>query len=543
MKLDTNYLHLLIIIVVVGAIYFNNCIKTKEFRQAHINTNKNNYNNAHIYEGFALNSRLNIKPPSESLYKKGVTRYNQIHGNPLIIKDEKHIKLVNQTPNTKERNLSKLYLDSNLKGAKLKRNGYIMINLKKNQEIKHLVITGLRKFRVDYKTMEMEMTKGGNVNKPILHGSIVESDLEIPNLFTLMNNNNKPFVAKVIKITNLSTNEEISAPVKVELYSNSNNNTTPLKKICPNNIYNNKPTISVHDIDNNNYYLAAQSNQNLNVVGISLKTNIPKFKLSTSVPGRDREMTFIPKENNNYFAGGVDGNVDINMFFNSPQQIKYVKIIPFLNPNSNNSSYFIKDINFVVKDSLSISSNNNNSNNRNNNNKRNNSNNRNNKIAKTNNNIIYEPFQGAPDSFDTTLLDDLQKSVEISKACEALEHQEDINESKKILEENQLQQMKLNNQINQIQKLEKEIHKITQDREKQMDKFDKFNVARFHKNKGHVTKLKEVMEASKKRQTNMQFNLHLLDGSESIPGNRLADTDGLLNQLVGQDAPTPTPTQ
>jgi len=282
--------------------------------------------------------------------------------------------------------------------------------------------------------------------------------------------------------------------------------------------------------------LAAQSNKNLNVVGISLKTNIPKFKLSTSVPGRDREMTFIPKENNNYFTGGVDGNIDINMFFNSPQQIKYVKIIPFLNSNSNSRNYFIKDINFVVKESLSINSKNSGSNIRNSNNNRNN----NNKNNKTNYNTIYEAFQGEPDSFDTTLLDDLQKSVEISKACEALEHQEDINESKKILEENQLQQMKLNNQINQIQKLEKEINKISQDREKQKEKFDKFNVSRFHKNRGHTTKLKEVMAASKKRQTNMQFNLHLLDGSESIPGNRLADTDGLLNQLVGQDAPTPT---
>jgi hypothetical protein len=539
MYIDTKYLHLLIIIVVLGAIYFNNCAKNEEFRQTYVNNTRNHSNN--IREGFALNTRKNMKPQSDSPYQKGETKFNTIHGNPLIPKDKRHIKIVNQTPNAKEHNLEKLYLDSDMEGKTLKKNGYIMVNLKKDQEIKYLVITGLQKFRIDYKTTEMEVASGDNTHKPILYGNISKQDLAKPNLFTLMNNNNKPFIAKVIKITNLSVQETISEPVKVELYNNINkgNNTTgtdsSFKLISPNNIYNNKSVITKHDIDNHNYYLAAQSNKSLNVFGISLKTNLPKFKLSLSVPGKDREMTLIPEKNNDYYNGGVDGIQNIYMFLNEPQQLKYIKIIPFLNNTSNNTKYFIKDINFVVKDSLISHSNTlNNSSKPNNSSKLNNSN-------KNKYNTIYEAFDNGvqPDSFDTTLLDDLQKSVEISKACEALEHHESINENKKILEENQLQQMKLDNQIREIKKLEGEISKITNDRNKQISNFDKYNIARFHKNKGHEVKLKEVMNAAKEKQHNVQFNLHLLDGSKSASGNRLVDSEGLMDELLTQQT-TPT---
>ena len=92
-----------------------------------------------------------------------------------------------------------------------------------------------------------------------------------------------------------------------------------------------------------------------------------------------------------------------------------------------------------------------------------------------------------------------------------MEYQEEINEQKKILEENKIQQMKLNKQQEEIEKLENEINTITQNREKQMKVFDKYNVANYSNNRGREVKLRNLLDKKLEDQTQLNFKLNLLN--------------------------------
>ena len=123
---------------------------------------------------------------------------------------------------------------------------------------------------------------------------------------------------------------------------------------------------------------------------------------------------------------------------------------------------------------------------------------------------VNEGFENTTMSNKEILLQDLQSSIDIQKACTALENQEKIN-----LEETKLQQFKIYNLKLQKQKQEFErlnaiINKLREKREQQMKKTDMLNVAKYQGLRGQEIKLKDTINERLKDQNKFDINLNLI---------------------------------
>lgn len=510
MNLNDNHI-LLLFLVCIGVLFcYHKNQKIEQFNKTYVNNN---------YEHFQNNNNSN-KNNSDKKFKSGELVNNKIiHGNSLLLNS--HIKIKNNKPSfdnnnniESESNDHKLMIDSIKNGTTLDSNGYIIINMKNLNHITYLKIKGIEKFRVDYNNDLEEDLNNKNVAakefKPVLYGKVT-NHINKYHGFNLVLNNNKPLICNSIKITNL--NDKKSDPIKLELYGflhnhNQNHNhnissksrkgNVELKLLQPNNLVENKVlNLTESEINSNTTLQDLKLDKKMNIIGVCLKTNIPKFKLTTSKCGVDKIVHFYPHEDKNYLNGGVNNITNVCLFLPKMDTSNYIKLIPFINNKTNNNTNNNKSNNrsnnkknYVMKDIKVIVQNGKNNN---------------------NNNNLKEGFENP-----VAMTDELKQIVEISKACEALELQENINQKESNIEDNLQLQIQLDEQYNQIKKLEEDIEELNKKRNNRVEQIDQHNIAKYHNNKSHFVKLNEHINKIKEKQPNFKFNVNLLNNGEPL---------------------------
>ena len=162
-------------------------------------------------------------------------------------------------------------------------------------------------------------------------------------------------------------------------------------------------------------------------------------------------------------------------------------IIPFVNPvefnNNPTKQYFIKDIN-IFKSNKSV-------------------------IEGFDSHTITTPNNETSDTSE--LLTDLQESIEIDNACKVLKKQEDINGKQENLNTMKIHNLKLQKQKDEFDKLNAEITKLKETRRKQMEKEDMINIAKYQKQRGEESKLRDIALNRNKNSFNPTFNVNMIE--------------------------------
>ena len=341
-------------LIIISIIY--NCKKNEEFK-----------NMLKVHEGFKNSNSGN----DSQNFTKGILDYDIIYCNQLIPKKNNNLYVDTNTPkfnnsnnsnrNNKLDNLTSCFVDNLNNDVKLRKRGFIVVDLGKNKLVKVLQIKGLKEFRVDYcledKNNELKKIKN---YKPVIYGKL--DDINKLSVFKLQLENNKPLIARYLKITNLNEDTEYSSSLKLELYGDLNFKYDKIlkhkfDKVEPVNLYNNKITFTKQEINNvhsDKNVIELQLEKEKLVNGISLKSNIPKFKLSLSDTNNGQNINFLPENDNHYFIGGVSGIKDSHIFLAKPQRLSQIKLLPFLNEDSDDKNYVVKDIKFLTSSNNQI---------------------------------------------------------------------------------------------------------------------------------------------------------------------------------------------
>ena len=402
-------------------------------------------------------------------------------GNPILSHNYDNIAIKNnlgQFSNFRNINNNKnknIFLDSNDK-LLLHPNGYILINLETVKNINALHISGLETFRVDTSMNGKEFNKlfNGKLSK---HSIFTKQNI---NKINNIQNTNTSIQTKHIKITN--TNDKHSKPVKVEIYTKNNLN------------LNSSSMIKDYTLKDENgkgissKYFITSENHSVSHLVIKSKDNISSFTLLTNIP----KLVVLNNNKKQHLEGGVDGIRRIKYFINPTNEFKLLPIIE--TQNVDNNMYFIQ-------------------------------------ITELYKNNIVEGFENEDENKE--LINEINNTISIQKACQALENEEAINSSRKTLEDNKKNYLILENQMKEIQHLEKQIQEIQSNRQTQIKKKDKFNVAKYGNLLEKELEIKDVVD--KRLEEQLNFNLNLIQ--DTNPPKQTLNT--LSNQITNTPVNTP----
>ena len=402
------------------------------------------------------NTNENFKVNND--YLKGENKSNL--GNPNLSHNYKNITIKNHLGhfsnfrninNNKNKNI---FLDNN-ETLLLHPNGYILINLEKVKYINAFHISGLDKFRLDISMNGKKFNKLFN-GKSSKHSIFTKQNI---NKINNLQNTNTEIKTQYIKITN--TNNKHSKPIKLEIYTKDNLNLNSSSVIKDYTLKNeNEKCVS------STYYITSENNTVSHLV-MKSKQNISSFTLVTNVP----KLVVLNNDKKQYLEGGIEGIRKIKYFITPTNEFKLLPILE--NHNLDNHMYFIKIIELYK------------------------------------NNII-EGFKNHNEdsSNDKELIDEINNTIDIQKACQALENEEAINSSRKTLEDNKKNYLILENQMKEIQNLEKQIQEIQSARQTQINKRDKFNIAKYGNLLEKELEIKDVVD--KRLEEQLNFNINLL---------------------------------
>jgi hypothetical protein len=461
-----NLIYLVILIVIIVVIYY------------HFNYK----NHLHGYKN-TLEGYKNYKKFKNNNFIIGNNNTNNIIGNPILPMESNQIELYRTQGDFNKNNSvnsisqhEKLYLDNNLDGLVLLTQGFIIVNYPDKKQLHALIIKGMNKCRVEYNK------DGSNNYKPLFNGEL--RDPLAFNSFTknsinqkLGNNIEDNIEIKSLKITNIDNKN--TNLIKLELLEEVNNKNLDINQ--KSNQISNLKIVHPKNLDIKSKYIINKDNNKLSYIelklpdkhiisGFSMKTNVPKFRISTS----SNDFETYPKHG--HYEGGKMGIKNRDYYLNNTVKTDTIKIIPFINPelflNNENVSFFISDI----------------------------------KIFKSNKLQNIEGFKIE----EPELLSDLKQSIEIDQACEVLKRQETINSEQTKVEEFKKYNLKLEQQKEEFEKLNKEINQLREKRKKQMEKEDMINIAKYQKQREAESKIKD--EATKKNSNsfNPTFNLNMI---------------------------------
>ena len=422
-----------------------------------------------------------------------MTRVNGDFSSNLVVEEEEDeedeeevSQNVIQTNSTMEPNSERLNIDNVSRGPTLLPQGYIVIKFTHIKIIKGFLIKGLKNYRIDINQ------DGSDVFKPLFTGEIRDNNLDKLNVFSKSSINQTNGVdssndisVKSLKITNLDKNN--SDEIKMELLEQVNNNldkNTSSNQINDVKILNPENQI-INKYNNEVANLELRLNKPEIVSGISLKTNIPHFKVMINA-----NVSF-PKQG--MFEGGKNGITLRNYYFDIPVKTDRLRIVPLINPslfNDDDDKVFnIKEVN-VYKSSKKA-----------------------NKNINAGLNDMFEGFENENTSSmsnQEVLLKDLQSSIDIQKACAALENQEKINSEETKLQQFKIYNLKLQKQKEEFERLNATINQLREKRAKQMKKQDMINVAKYQGLRGQEIKIKDAINKRLEKQNKFDINLNLI---------------------------------
>ena len=479
----TYFLIIIIILVVVGYHCYTKSQENFYKKEAFQNEVKNKENNNNLLQK-KLNKVLKGTPRNQ----------NNMEGNTILPTNENNIIINNVAPdfNSDMKNnktqKNKLYLDSESDGLELLSNGYIIIKFNKEEEIENILLKGFSKCRVDISN------KNSNVYKQLFR---VENPKNLLNTVLQYSRENinqynsiypkSSLKGSSIKITN--TDSERTKPIKVEIQKNRcktlkcNSENTKIRDITLFD-HNNKQITELLVNKNNNKkaHIVVKLKNKVELHGFRLKTNIPHFRISTSKNGFE---TF-PK--NGFYEGGKDGIKNKDYYLDKPVLTNILKIITFINPEDiDKKNYFMNNINIFGKE-------------------------------KQENVIEGFVSQGEGENLKymkEVLLDDLQNSIDIQNACQALSYQEDINNEAQKLKQFKKYNLILEEQYKEYKNLEKTVNELKEKRKQQLKKEDMLNVARYQKMRGEQYKVKEALKKFQEDQSKLNINLNVVKKKEN----------------------------
>ena len=481
MSKENNLTYILILLIVLVVILYHFNYK----RHSH-NQEESFQNNNPVIIG-EVNNNLPIGNPilpSNSINNNnsnGEINLSRVSG------DFENISNLN-TPNNSETQSERLNIDNSLSGPELLPQGYIVIKFTQIKIINGFIIKGLKNCRVDINK------DGGNVFKPLFTGEIRDDNLNKLNLFSKSSinqtnglNSDNNIKAKSIKITNLD--KKNSDEVKVELLEQVSNNLD--KNLLSNRIERFKivnpenKKISKDNNENSNIELKFEKEEIIS--GINIKTDVPHFKIYIS------ENVSFPKEG--MFEGGKSAITNRDYYLDIPVKTSSLKIVPLINPTifeENPDKVFTIENIYVFRSSkksnMNIGAN----------------------LNSILNSDVTEGFEDTVMNDKEVLLQDLQSSVDIQKACTALENQEKINLEETKLQQFKIYNLKLQKQKEEFERLNAIVNNLREKRAGQMKKQDMLNVAKYQGLRGEEIKLKDTINERLKNQNNFDINLNLI---------------------------------
>ena len=484
MSKENNLTYILILLIVIVVIMY------------HFNYKKHSHNNNEPFENHKnpviigeVNTNLPIGNPilpsnqTNNDNSNGEINLSRVGGDFTNNND-----VVNtESPANIESSSERLNIDNSLKGPELLPQGYIIIKFTEIKIINGFIIKGLKNCRVDINK------DGSNVFKPLFTGEIRDNNMNKLNLFSKSTINQTNGVssdnnieAKSIKITNLD--KKNSDEIKLELLEQVSNN------LDKNRLSNKIENIKI--VNPENKKISKDNNENANlelkfenseiISGISLKTDVPHFKIYIS-----QNISF-PKEG--MFEGGKNAITHRDYYLDTPVKTSSLKIVPLINPKlfeeNPDKVFSIKDI-AVFRSSKKSNRN----------------------IGSDLNSIInpnIEGFENTTMDDKEILLQDLQSSIDIQKACAALENQEKINLEETKLQQFKIYNLKLQKQKQEFERLNAVINNLREKRERQMKKQDMMNVAKYHGLRGQESVVRDTINERLKDQTKFDINLNLI---------------------------------
>ena len=495
---NLTFFLILVIILVVVIYHCNTKYKEHLYKREAFQNDINNNNNNNNKSIKALDNMLNKTLKGT---KRNENNVSSNEGNSILPVDETNIIIskvegdfnTNTVNNNTQKN--KLYLDNKNDGLVLLPNGHIIIKFNKDEDIENILLKGFAKCRVDI------ANKNSNVYKQLFRVDNPKKLLKQVLQYSKENINqyNSIYPTSVlkgssIKITN--TDIERTKPIKVEIKNNRckqlkcNRDATKISNLQLFDHNNNKITeLLVVKENNKRAHITVKLPKKVELHGFKLKTNIPHFRISTSSNGFE---TF-PKDG--FYEGGKDGIKEQDYYLDKPVLTNILKIITFINPEEiDNKKYFINSISVYGN----VSSQN-----------------------------IIEGFQNSMEVDDTNtegeklkemkevLLEDLQNSVDVQKACQALSYQEDINNEAQKLEQFKKYNLILEQQHEEYKNLERVVNKLREKRKVQLKKEDMLNVARYQKMRGEEFKVKDALKKFHNEQSKLNIDLNVIKKKEN----------------------------
>lgn len=452
---------------------------------------KNNNENAILYlliillliVVFVYHCSYNKKVKKTTMLQEGFkTKYSDKHlagkqlnaslkGNPLLPRSEQNITIVSYQGDFNKKKTSKsqkekLYLDNASNGLILLPKGYIKVDLDNYEKIDSLIIKGLKNARVDIDNgRDNEFKHLFDINTEFCDDLLQYNKLNINQINRVSPSTELKFNS--LKITN--TSNVASEPVKLELIkayngtmkTNKNDLKIRNKKIVDHNDKEIKKLV-VNSDNNFKSFVKIILPKPMLLNGFSLKTNINHFKVIFGNKGfSDGQM----------FHGGVNGIKKINYYFDDPVKTKTLKIIPFIDPKKiNDNTYFMSDINLYNFSSK-----------------------------------IKEGF--ISETKKDVIINEVNASLDIQNACQALAYQEDINQETYKLQQFKKYNLKLQKQEQELEALNRTIEQLKEKRRIQMEREDTLNIVKNQELRGEQVKLLEKLKENKNK--TIDFNLNL----------------------------------
>jgi hypothetical protein len=432
---------------------------------------------------FVYHCNYNKKVKKTTMIEEGFkTKYSEKHlagqqlitfpkGNPLLPRSEQNITIVSYQGDFNKKKTSKsqkekLYLDNASNGLILLPKGYIKVDLDNYEKIGSLVIKGLKNGRVDIDNgKDNEFKHIFNINTEFCDDLLQYNKLNINQINRVSPSSDLKM--KSLKITN--TSNVASEPIKLELMeayngtmkTNKNDLKITNKKIVNQNDEEIKKLV-VNSDNNFKSFVKIILPKPMLLNGFSLKTNIKHFKVIFGNKGFS---------NGQMFHGGVNGIKKTNYYFDDPVKTKTLKIIPFIDPKKiNDIVYFMSDINLYNFSS-----------------------------------IVKEGFTNEDDKEDIT--QEVNASLDIQNACQALAYQEDINQETYKLQQFKKYNLKLQKQEQELEELNRTIEHLKDNRRVQMEKEDTLSVVKNQELRGEEVKLLEKLKENKNKTIDFKVNL------------------------------------
>lgn len=481
------------------------------------------------YEERSHFRNLSETPSGYELFAGSNNTTSLVFGNPLINRNGENLEITNFGMNSDKMNL---ILNSNGSGlTALANNGTIKINLQHPYSIVSLRITGLFKFNIMYSSTDNNDYKNAVSSSSSSIYFVNPNPSQTLTFENMLDANNMPLVARYIKIINIDVNNANN--VKLELYGlPTGSNTKGILQAAT--------SINTDLFDEKNVaittgvYKAEPSNQiphlTIRMPGnidylinfITIKSNFSDYQIKY---GNSQELTSIYTIPCN---GNINGNVNSNIaelfYFPNPTLLNYIDIYPkkrisnvkqskpfeiteiavygnAIDPTTNKAPYIASSRTNCKESFKSVGSNN--------------------SISRKFK--LHEDFADLSDPYtnndygnltDTNILTNIKTTQNL---CNILEYQDQVSSEKVKVEKNKQYLIKLQEQTDEIAKLEALITNLKEEREKRIDSNDSLNLARLQKQKGEAAKLTDLVKQRLASQEKLNLNVNLVSAPISVP--------------------------